>query len=137
MSAPAPIIQALWRAEQQGASFRMDGVLTVVDCSNVHRHLDGGLFARVSECVTQICHADVLLLNKTDLVTPSALEHIQAQLRTLAPLAREHLCQHGIIDTELLIDLHVFEHTVFKALKLAPSAPHRKYAQPLLLRAGS
>ena len=48
------------------ASFRLDGIVTVVDAKHIWQHLDDS-----PEAEKQLAFADVLMLNKTDLVPPA------------------------------------------------------------------
>lgn len=69
---------------QVGDYYKIDSILTLVDCKHVKEHLDEvKADDAVNEAVSQIAFADRVLLNKTDLVTPEQLEEVR-QLR-LAP----------------------------------------------------
>jgi GTP-binding protein EngB required for normal cell division len=70
------------------SSVRLDGVLTLVDAKHVLPHLNEEKpKGEVNEALQQIAYADRLVLNKTDLVSPSTLEIL--------------------LDTELLIMKHM------------------------------
>ena len=74
---PGPIVQALWADEQLEAGVYLDGVITVIDAR--HWQLSGhGL--KESEFVSQVAHADAILLNKTDLVSLEELTTVRASL---------------------------------------------------------
>ena len=80
---PAPILHTLIVTPGLGAALRMDGVVTVCDAANGPRTLDAGF-----ESVQQVAMADVLVLSKTDLVTPPEATAFRARLAALAPGAR-------------------------------------------------
>ena len=57
--------------------YKIDSILTLVDCKHVKEHLDEvKADDAVNEAVSQIAFADRVLLNKTDLVTPEQLEEV-------------------------------------------------------------
>lgn len=63
---PAPILHTLIVTPSLDAALRMDGVVTVCDAVKGSETLDRGF-----EGVAQVAMADVQVLSKTDLVTPS------------------------------------------------------------------
>jgi G3E family GTPase len=80
---PAPILHTLIVTPGLGAALRMDGVVTVCDAVNGPATLDRGF-----ESVQQVAMADVLVLSKTDLVTPTQAAKFRARLAALTPGAK-------------------------------------------------
>jgi len=74
---PAPVAQSFLLADGASETFRLDGIVTVVDAANVSRN--SGILAR------QIAMADRLILTKTDIVESSACERVVGQLRRQNP----------------------------------------------------
>jgi G3E family GTPase len=99
LAAPAPVIQTFLLEDDFSDSYRLDGVVTVVDAVHGGRQLDGE-----SVAVEQAALADVLLLNKTDLAAPETLSSLEHRLRELNPLARFHRTSACAIDPALLLD---------------------------------
>ena len=71
---------------------RLDGIVTLVDAMHIEQHLDEEKpEGAENEAVEQVAFADRLLLNKVDLVSPEALERVEARLRGVnkyAPITR-------------------------------------------------
>jgi G3E family GTPase len=82
---PAPVAQTFFTDDEMRAAFRLDAIVTVVDARHVLQHLDSG-----DESVKQIAFADVILLNKTDLVSSAELDGIEARVRGINAVARIH-----------------------------------------------
>ncbi|MCU0904080.1 MAG: GTP-binding protein [Tabrizicola sp.] len=87
---PAPILHTLIVTPGLGAALRMDGVVTVCDAVNGPATLDRGF-----ESVQQVAMADVLVLSKTDLVTPAQAAAFRARLAAIAPGAKVVTATHG------------------------------------------
>jgi G3E family GTPase len=99
LAAPVPVIQTFLLEDDFSDSYRLDGVVTVVDAVHGGRQLDAE-----SVAVEQAALADVLLLNKMDLVAPETLCSLEDRLRELNPLARVHRTSACGIDPALLLE---------------------------------
>ena len=75
---PAPVAQTFFADEEVQSRTRLDTIVTLVDAKNVTAQLDQG-----REAAEQIAFADLLILNKTDLVTAAELEAVQQRLRSI------------------------------------------------------
>lgn len=89
---PGPILHTLIMTPALGAALRLDGVVTVCDAANGPATLDRGF-----ESVQQVAMADVLVLSKTDLVTPAGAAAFRARLAALAPGARMVIAERGTV----------------------------------------
>jgi G3E family GTPase len=87
---PAPVAQTFFVDEDIKAKAFLDAVVTVVDAKHVLRHLDES-----RACLDQIALADIVLLNKCDLVAPKELEAVEARIRAINGLARIHRTTGG------------------------------------------
>ena len=81
---PAPILQTFSTDRALGGEFHIDVVLAVVDAINGETSLDDAAEAR-----KQVILADRLIISKTDLATPAAVERLTQRLQA-AQSAREH-----------------------------------------------
>ena len=90
---PAPVLHTLMADPAVNGAFKLDGVVTTVDAVNGLATLD-----RHPEAVKQVGVADALLLTKTDLVDPAAVEGAVERLLRLNPGARLHCVHDGLVD---------------------------------------
>jgi G3E family GTPase len=79
---PAPVAQTFFSDDEMKRNFRLDGIVTVVDAKHVSTHLDAD-----DESVKQLAFADVILLNKTDLVSTADLDGLEARIRGINAVA--------------------------------------------------
>jgi G3E family GTPase len=81
---PAPVAFTFFSNTWISSNFRLDSILCLVDAQHVGRHLeDGGSHGDVNEAVNQIAFADIILLNKIDLVTPEELQKARDLVRSI------------------------------------------------------
>ncbi|MBC7793142.1 MAG: GTP-binding protein [Clostridia bacterium] len=101
---PAPVAQTFFVDHEMQESFRLDGIVTLVDAKHVWQHIDES-----SECKEQIAFADVLLLNKTDLVEPASLQKLEMRVRSMNALAKIHHTEAAQIAIADILDIKSFE----------------------------
>lgn len=82
---PGPVVQTFLADEEMQDKLKVDAVVTVVDAKHILLHLDDS-----SEAREQIAFADVILLNKADLVEASELDGLEKRIRSFNALARLH-----------------------------------------------
>lgn len=75
---PAPVAQTFYVDADVAARTRLDAIVTVADAVNLSTHLDES-----HEAAEQIAYADIVLLNKTDLVDTDTLTAVEARLRAM------------------------------------------------------
>jgi len=100
LAEPAPILQAVYADERLQEAFTLQGVVTVVDA----KHIRGQLHD-TEEAAEQIAFADLVLLNKTDLVTAQELDEIESDLRQINRLARIARTRNSQTDLAEIFDL--------------------------------
>ena len=110
---PAPVAQTFFVDDEIRARTRLDAVVTVVDALNLPARL-----ADSTEAQNQIAFADVIVLNKTDLVDEAALADVEARIRGINRLARIHRARRGQVDIALVLDQGGFD--LARALERAP-----------------
>lgn len=101
---PAPVASTFFVDEAVRAGTRLDAFVTVVDAVNLEKNLEQSI-----EAQEQVAFADIVLVNKTDLVDEEQLQRIERRVRTLNPLARMHRSANSIIDLGLVLDVNAFQ----------------------------
>ena len=101
---PAPVAQTFFMDEAVGAKTRLDAVVTVADAKWLSDRLKVA-----PEAKNQIAFADVILLNKTDLVAPEELRELEARIRGLNPYARLHRTERAKIDISEVLGRNAFD----------------------------
>ena len=82
---PAPVAQTFFMDDNVGRKAKLDAVVTVADAKWLNERLKDA-----PEAKNQIAFADVILLNKTDLVAPDELSEVEARIRGINPYAKLH-----------------------------------------------
>ncbi|MBB4186096.1 CobW family GTP-binding protein [Sinorhizobium terangae] len=100
---PVPVAQTFFMDDDVRAKTELDAVVALVDAKHLPLRLKDS-----REAEDQIAFADVVLLNKTDLVTPEELERIEATVRIINPSARIYRTQRSEIDLTKVLDQGAF-----------------------------
>ncbi|MFT4115394.1 CobW family GTP-binding protein [Bradyrhizobium sp.] len=101
---PAPIIQTLVTDPGIAGRFRLDGVVTIVDCAVGLDTLD-----RFPESVKQAAIADRLLLSKQDIASPEDVVGLRTRLGALNPGAILVNAAHGDVAAAELLGLGLYD----------------------------
>jgi G3E family GTPase len=101
---PAPVAQTFFVDEAVGAKTKLDAVVTVADAMWLKDRLKDA-----PEAKNQIAFADVILINKTDLVTPEELRDVEAHIRALNPYARLHRTERAKVDIAEVLGRNAFD----------------------------
>ena len=96
---PGPVAQTFFLPELTPL-LRLDAIVTVADA----RHLENEL-AQAPEASAQIAFADVILLNKTDLVATADLTRVEERIRKMNSLAKIHRTQRAQIDVGKILNI--------------------------------
>src|SRR6478736_3071621 len=108
---PAPVAQTFFVDEDVQAHARLDAVVTVADAKWLSDRLKDA-----PEAKNQIAFADVIVLNKTDLVTKAELAEVEARIRGINPYAKLHrtercavaladVLERGAFDLDRILDI--------------------------------
>ena len=109
---PAPVIQTFFVDEDMKDKIALDAVVTVVDAKHIHQHWEA------EEAQEQIAFADVILLNKTDLVNPQELEELESKIKAMNGMAKIYRTQNSELSMDALLGVQAFD--LDNALKIDP-----------------
>ena len=110
---PGPVAQTFLNIPQLQQYARLDSIITVVDAEHLSTQLKEADVSR-----EQIALADFILINKVDLVSPTALAALETQILNLNPHARIFRTEHSRVNLNELLDLNVFD--LDRKLTVAP-----------------
>jgi G3E family GTPase len=117
---PAPVIQTFFVDEDLRDELRLDAVVTLVDLKHVEQHWDS------EEVQEQLAFADVLVLNKTDLVDETTRSAIERRVRAINPVARLLNSRNADVPMQELLGVEAFE--LERALSLDPGFLSEEHA---------
>jgi G3E family GTPase len=101
---PAPVAQTFFIDENVGRKTKLDAVVTVADAKWLNDRLKDA-----PEAKNQIAFADVILINKTDLVSPEELHEVEARVRGINPYAKVHKTERAQIPLAEVLGRNAFD----------------------------
>lgn len=101
---PAPVAQTFFMDKHLSEKFEVDSIVTVVDSKHVTKHLDGH-----DEAQEQIAFGDVIILNKTDLISSDDLNSLEQRINQMNPTAKRLHAQNCSIDLNEILGIHTFD----------------------------
>jgi len=122
---PSSLVQSFLTDHLLRAVFRLDAVITVVDTKHFQQHV-----SESQDFKDQIAFADLLILNKTDLVEAGELERVEEEVREInqaAEVARTTLCS---LPLENILGRFEYENSSIRPERMAPG---RKTDLPSLI----
>jgi G3E family GTPase len=97
---PAPVVQTFFVDERIKSAFELNGVVTVVDSKHIVQQIDHSTEAR-----EQIAFADLVLLNKLDLISPEDLQELEYKIKNINGAARIYQTRNSDIEIAKVLDL--------------------------------
>ncbi len=101
---PAPVAQTFFVDEDVRRRTWLDSIVTVVDARHVVRRLEDS-----HEALEQIAFADVILLNKTDLVPADELAQVETRIRSINATAVIHRTQRCEVGLDTVLGRRAFD----------------------------
>lgn len=95
---PAPVVQTLMLNEDIAEAFELDAIVTLVDARHLEQHIQS------KECKAQIAFADVVLLNKVDLVDHAGVAEVERAIRHLNVMASIQRTHRSRVDLHQILD---------------------------------
>ncbi len=121
---PGNLAPLFWVDEGLGSTIYLDGIVTLVDAKNILKSLDEPVQETVqyeehaehdgpalTTAHLQISHADVVVINKSDLVSEAELLSVQNRVQAINGLAKLHVTSQGQVPhlDGFLLDLHAYD----------------------------
>lgn len=100
---PAPVIGSFFMDDVMRQQTQLDAVVTVVDALHIWEHWDA------QEAQEQIAFADVILLNKIDLVFPDQLDELEQRIRSMTAFAKIYRTQNCDINIDAVLGIKAFD----------------------------
>jgi len=101
---PAPVAQTFFMDDNLGRKTKLDAIVTVADAKWLSERLKDA-----PEAKNQIAFADVILINKTDLVSADELSDVEARIRGINPYAKLHKTERAQIPLDAVLDRSAFD----------------------------
>jgi len=132
---PGNIAPLFWVDDGLGSTIYLYGIVTLIDAKNILTCLDEPAPETVDHAAEegshthdgpvlttahlQISHADVVIINKADLVSADELDDVKARIQSINALAKIHVTQHSKIPQleEVLLDLHSYDNVTSEDLE--------------------
>jgi G3E family GTPase len=119
---PGPVAQTFFIDEELKEHFSLDAIVTLVDAHHIEQELTTSPIA-----LEQIAFADVILLNKIDLVDAAALERIERRVRGISATAAVIHSRNADVPLERVLSLGAFDLERALALDNAFLEPARPF----------
>jgi len=103
LAEPGPVIQTFFVDEDIRRQVSLDAVVTLVDAKHIGQHWQS------EEVEEQIAFADIVLINKTDLVTDAELQKLNDRIRSMNALCRIYPTQNAEIEIDRLLGVGAFD----------------------------
>jgi G3E family GTPase len=101
---PGPVAQTFFTDDEVKARTRLDAIVTVVDAKHFLGQLEQG-----DEAEEQVAFADVILLNKTDLVSADELAKVEDKIRSINRYAHIFKTEKSRIGLDAILDKGAFD----------------------------
>ena len=101
---PVPVAQTFFMDDDVRAKSQLDAVVALVDAKHLPLRLKDS-----REAEDQIAFADVVLLNKTDLVSPQELADVEATVRAINPAAVIYRTKRADVGLDKVLDRGAFD----------------------------
>ena len=117
---PGPVAQTFYMDDEISSEFALDGIVTLVDAFHIDQQL-----GRSDESTEQIAFADVVLLNKTDLIANESLDNLESRLRGMNKMAKIIRSEKANVPVETVLNLSAFN--LDQALERRPTFLEPEY----------
>jgi G3E family GTPase len=120
MADPGPVAQTFYVDDDMQQKLRLDAIVTVVDAKHIWEHIDDS-----DEAKEQVAFADVILLNKIDLVAPEDLDKLEARIKSMNSMAKIHRTRDAVVEMDKILNVGGFN--LDHALEVDPKFMEPEY----------
>lgn len=100
---PGPVALAFYTGDEAQTLFRLDGIVTLIDARHVWQHID-----KSDEVKEQIALANVILLNKIDLVSQDELSRLEICIQAMNTEAKIYRTESADVEIDAVLQLGGF-----------------------------
>ena len=101
---PGPVAQTFFMDDEIRDEFSLDGIVTVIDAAHIDQQLE-----RSKESSEQVAFADILILNKSDLVKEDSLIKLESRLHDMNSMARVMRSTNANVSVDSVLNLSAFD----------------------------
>ncbi|XP_037653400.1 putative COBW domain-containing protein 7 isoform X5 [Choloepus didactylus] len=125
------VASMFWVDAELGSDIYLDGIITVVDSKYGLKHLsEEKADGIINEATRQVALADIIIINKTDLVPEEDLHKLRTTIRSMNGLGKILETQRSRVDLSNVLDLHAFDS--LSGISLQKKLQHVPATQPHL-----
>jgi len=133
---PAPVAQTFFVDDEMKQTFRLDGIVTVIDAHHFDQHIDDA-----PEAKEQVAFADLILVNKIDLVDDATATKVVDRVHSLNDQADVRRTKLSSEATPMLLEriLNIRGFDLQRALEVKPTflEPEMPFESAWALRLGA
>jgi len=119
---PAPVAEVFYFDRFINDKFFVNGIVTLVDAVNVDKHLDDN-----DECYKQIAFADLLLINKIDLVDEERLNDINKIVKLVNPMAEQIRCSQSNVEIRKILSVESIHERMLREDHIEDDQDHNHH----------
>ncbi len=120
MADPGPVAQTFYVDDEMQQKLLLDAIVTVVDAKHIWEHIDDS-----DEAKEQVAFADVILLNKIDLVAPEDLDKLEARIKSMNSMANIYRTKDAVIEMDRILNVGGFN--LDRAMEVDPKFMEPEY----------
>ena len=120
MADPGPVAQTFYVDDDMQQKLHLDAIVTLVDAKHIWEHIDDS-----DEAKEQVAFADVILLNKIDLVAPGDLEKLEARIKSMNSMAKIYRSRDAVVEMDKILNVGGFD--LERALEIDPKFMEPEY----------
>jgi len=119
---PAPVAGMFWLDDELGSDVYLDGVVTVVDSKHcLHQMKETRDNGALNEWYRQVGVADMIIVNKTDLVDEDTKHSVVEAVRGINSACKLITTVRSVVDVDDLLDLHAYDSLNERPDKFEPA----------------